>query len=229
MSRGPGRIERAIAAILDTEPDNAFTTEDLCDRIYSGINRTEKKHRVAVLRAAANLMKRRDTVDCFRWSASCAYYNRLSVLAYAMARLKADPMEHYRSKDVYRWNSTSEADLQATLAETGNNHRLIVPGGAWWRHTQHAVAELEATRAGDTERLERVRAEAKAENEAALAGCVEGIHSALKGPVQCSFCDKNQEQVTTLFTGCGGAAICNECVDRCVGLMNAPKTAEAAE
>jgi hypothetical protein len=28
MSRGPGRIERAIAAILDAEPDNAFTTED---------------------------------------------------------------------------------------------------------------------------------------------------------------------------------------------------------
>jgi hypothetical protein len=46
MSRGPGRIERAIAAVLD-EAD-AFTIEDLCQRIYGG---TEKKHRVAVLRA----------------------------------------------------------------------------------------------------------------------------------------------------------------------------------
>jgi hypothetical protein len=45
MRRGPGRIERAIAAVLD-EAD-AFTIEDLCQRIYGG---TEKKHRVAVLR-----------------------------------------------------------------------------------------------------------------------------------------------------------------------------------
>jgi len=45
MSRGPGRIERAIAAILDAESDNAFTTEDLCERVYRGVNRVEKKHR----------------------------------------------------------------------------------------------------------------------------------------------------------------------------------------
>jgi hypothetical protein len=61
MSRGPGRIERAIAAILDGEADNAFTTEDLCERVYSGVNRVEKKHRVAVLRAANRLVKRAAT------------------------------------------------------------------------------------------------------------------------------------------------------------------------
>jgi hypothetical protein len=60
MCKGPGRIERAIAAALDAEPDGAFTTDDLCDRVYRGVNRIEKKHRVAVLRAASNLMKRRD-------------------------------------------------------------------------------------------------------------------------------------------------------------------------
>jgi hypothetical protein len=59
MSKGPGRIERAIAAALDAEPDGAFTTDDLCDRVYRGVNRIEKKHRVAELRAASNLMKRR--------------------------------------------------------------------------------------------------------------------------------------------------------------------------
>ena len=64
MSRGPGRIERAIAAILDAEPDNAFTTEDLCERVYPGVNRVEKKHRVAVLRAANKLIKRRDNTGC---------------------------------------------------------------------------------------------------------------------------------------------------------------------
>jgi hypothetical protein len=39
MSRGPGRIERAIEAAFAAEPDNAFTIEDLCDRIYPEIRR----------------------------------------------------------------------------------------------------------------------------------------------------------------------------------------------
>ena len=66
MSKGPGRIERTIAAILDSEADNAFTTEDLCERVYPGVNRAEKKHRVAVLRAANRLVKRRDNTGRMR-------------------------------------------------------------------------------------------------------------------------------------------------------------------
>ena len=34
MSRGPGRIERTIAAIFAREPDNAFTVRELAPRIY---------------------------------------------------------------------------------------------------------------------------------------------------------------------------------------------------
>ena len=93
MSRGPGRIERAIVAILDAEPDNAFTTEDLCDRVYSGVNRVEKKHRVAVLRAANKLVKRRDNTGCQRCGnlgGTRVYFNVDNVMSYAMACLKAD-------------------------------------------------------------------------------------------------------------------------------------------
>jgi hypothetical protein len=68
MSRGPGRIERAVEAILIAEPDNAFTVEELCRRIYPPVGdakrlRLAKKHRVAVLRAARHLAKRRDTLQ----------------------------------------------------------------------------------------------------------------------------------------------------------------------
>jgi len=34
MSGGPGRIERAIEALFDADRDNAFTVEELCERIY---------------------------------------------------------------------------------------------------------------------------------------------------------------------------------------------------
>jgi hypothetical protein len=30
MSRGPGRIERAIRALIDAHPDEAFTVDNLC-------------------------------------------------------------------------------------------------------------------------------------------------------------------------------------------------------
>src|SRR5262245_12662335 len=50
MSRGFGRIQREIAALLESEPWGAWTTTELCQRIYR-IQNIEKRHRVAVTRA----------------------------------------------------------------------------------------------------------------------------------------------------------------------------------
>ena len=190
MSKGPGRIERAIAAVLDGEADNAFTTEDLCERVYSGINRVEKKHRVAVLRAANKLVKRRDNTGCMpgeNLGGTRVYFNIDNVMSYAMARLKADNFNHYRSNDDrwftpkpkwfreamgykkgyrYQEHRSSEAELRARLAEGRREHKYVVPGGAWWKHTQSAIAEMEAKRVGDTKRLAEIAAERKADWEA---------------------------------------------------------------
>ncbi len=54
-----------------------------------------------------------------------------------------------------------EEELRARLAEGGTDHKYVVPGGAWWKHTQWAIAEMEAKRAGDTKRLEKIAAERK--------------------------------------------------------------------
>jgi hypothetical protein len=51
MSKGPGQI-------------NAFTLEDLCERVYPGVNRIEKKHHVSVARAARNLGRLIATFPC---------------------------------------------------------------------------------------------------------------------------------------------------------------------
>lgn len=55
MSRGPGHIERTIKELFVAEPDAAFTTEQLCRKVYPRIRHVLKKHRVAVLRAAKKL------------------------------------------------------------------------------------------------------------------------------------------------------------------------------
>ena len=58
MSRGPGRIERAIKAAFDAEPTRVFTTEHLCTRVYPGVASIEKKHRVSLIRAAKRVVQR---------------------------------------------------------------------------------------------------------------------------------------------------------------------------
>jgi len=96
MSRGPGRVSRAIEAALKAEADNAFDIEDLCDRVYRGINRVEKKHRVSVLRAAKAIVARRPELD---WMPSqglggtLVLFNRYQVLPAEDRQLQTLPIE----------------------------------------------------------------------------------------------------------------------------------------
>lgn len=156
MSRGPGHIQRAIEAVFAAEPDNAFTTEDLCDRIYHGNNRVERKHRVAVLRAAKNVCTRSDSWQCWRGEKlgnPVVFLNPYNVMSYAMARSKSE--DHYRSNDTRlpdHWRSKNEADIRADLAEGGRHHHLVVEGGAWWRHAHQRIAD----RDNDTERAKEL-------------------------------------------------------------------------
>jgi hypothetical protein len=155
MSKGPGRVERAIAGVFEAEPDNAFTIEDLCDRVYPR-EPVEKKHRVAVLRAAKNIAKRNSEIGTMtgqNLGGTIIFYTKCRVLSYAMARLKRDSFNRYRSNDkrdtftgwtaIYgdpgkgmEWrikhHNSDEEELRARLGEGGSNHEFVVLGGAWW-------------------------------------------------------------------------------------------------
>jgi len=56
MSRGPGRIERTIRELFDTSPESAFSTAELVEHCYPGLDKIERKHQVAVLRAARKVV-----------------------------------------------------------------------------------------------------------------------------------------------------------------------------
>jgi hypothetical protein len=191
MSRGPGRLERAIRAAFKAEPDNAFTIEDLCDRVFPGVNRVEKKHRVSVIRAAKRLAKHTANIDMFRGDMlgrALILYDPYNVMSNAMARLKADAHRRYRSHDErwytphgpkwfdeamgyekgyrYRRPKWSEDELRASFAdEDGKDHKHVAPGGAWWRETEIRIAERDS----DAERLAHLKAESQAASQAALA------------------------------------------------------------
>jgi hypothetical protein len=146
MSRGPGRIERVISAVFDAEPSNAFTVEDLADRVFPGINRVEKKHRVTILRAADRVWRKRGEIGFYRsemLGGTIVYFRQDSVMSYAMARMKADWLNRYRSNDprCKRWWLGTEEDLRAKLSNPKDRHyELVQPGGAWWKQTLRACA-----------------------------------------------------------------------------------------
>jgi hypothetical protein len=149
MGRGPGRIERAIEATLDAESDNAFTTEDMCERVYPGTE-IEKKHRVSVLRAMEKVATRRG-LSWFRSErvgGTIVLYDPLRVMSYAMARLKADNMEGYRNKNKNPMFHSNEADLIAKISPGGKQHYLVIPDGPWWIHTEMYRARMNGDEAG---------------------------------------------------------------------------------
>jgi hypothetical protein len=168
MSRGLGRIERALAAIFDSERDNAFTLEDLCERVYPDANQVEKKHRVSVTRAARSLARSRPEIQWMEGGGlggALVFFRRDEVMSYAMARLKALSYERYRSRDPRFYWTQDERKLRDKLDD--KLHReLVGPGGVWRRHVDIFLA----TRDGDTEKAERLEAEEAARREAWLQG-----------------------------------------------------------
>ena len=54
MSKGPGRVQRAISALIEGDPDGAWTTADICRAVYPSAE-IDKKHRVAVLYALRHM------------------------------------------------------------------------------------------------------------------------------------------------------------------------------
>ena len=79
-------------------------------------------------------------------------------MSYAMARLKADRFERYRSHDPRVYGQRDERALRRTL-ENERHRALIGPDGAWRCHVDVFLAE----RDGDTEKATRLKAQQAAE------------------------------------------------------------------
>ena len=107
---------------------NAFGVSELCRRVYRGVDRVEKKHRVAVLRA----IKVRSDLVYLRSSLSggeLIFFTSGSVMAYAPARLKAT-----------NYVGRPETELRARLRRGGLCRELVVPGGDWYRQVEQFKA-----------------------------------------------------------------------------------------
>ncbi len=133
-----GRIQRVLVKIFDRERDNAFTTEDLCERIWPDLypDQIKQSHRSTVIRAARHIASQRPEIQWLhsqRLGGSLVFFRHDEVMSYAMARLKADRFQRYRSPRLLR--SRDEGALRRELDDE-SYRKLIGPGGAWRRQVE---------------------------------------------------------------------------------------------
>src|SRR3954454_965216 len=145
MSRGPGRVQRGIEELFQNNPSATFTTEDLVAHVYPGINRIEKSHRVAVLRAAGPVAGR--MWWRMQWAPvignAMIYYNQCDITSYATGQLRTGFTLYHKTPDNIRRLMTDPADRDSVVHQ-------IAQGGDWWLHVQICQA-LRDGRQGDAE------------------------------------------------------------------------------
>ena len=126
MSRGPGRIQRAIEQTFRDNPDEAFTVDWLVGEAYPDLPDDEpiqKKHRVAVLRAARKVAAAAGWCWCNRYGPDrpMVEFNPYNHRSYARAAWRISRYGRYDPEN---------PDIRSRTE----------PGGEWW-------LELEINRA----------------------------------------------------------------------------------
>jgi hypothetical protein len=142
MSRGPGWIERAIAAYFEAKPSSTFSTDELVRLIYR-VDKPKKAQRVAVLRAADKVIKRMPwwakwkverTFRATMQGVGAIFVNLTDVRSYGLGRLRAD--------FCHAKHTTTQLEAMLNDENAKYEGQLIVRGGAWWLHVQKKRQEL---------------------------------------------------------------------------------------
>jgi hypothetical protein len=182
MSRGPGRVEKTIEKAFIERPSATFSTDDLIILVYPGVE-VEKKHRVAVLRAADRVAARLhwEKWQCrrFRWGdgwpgSECeslkgrgaVFMNPADVWSYAQATLRIDADDGAKTQE----------EWAAMLGQGGKFHKHVIPGGIWWAKAEQKKAEIAGQPLSpDVEAMVDENRKASAAHFAVLKGML-GIH-----------------------------------------------------
>jgi hypothetical protein len=123
MSRGLGWTQRAVLALIEEEPDGAWPSDELCALLYHR-NQTEKKHRVAVLRALQR-MRLPGTWQVWRLSRHGGAYCLVDPCSdESMARLHyAERSYRAASLDFADWKRREPEDFERARAQAEESRR----------------------------------------------------------------------------------------------------------
>lgn len=194
MSRGPGRIEQAIRALLDAHPDLAFVTDELVEHCFPDVTTICRKHQVSVLRAAQKVVTADPDWTAWRIEGQgrgWVFLNHASVKSYTLGQIIRASIyrsEKRATRRVYNWVRKCPGMRQKVL----RSHERFVPDRAallaqlepgtkpayWWMTGDaiadgtyaREVAEHIAWRDGDEVARAAITARRKVEEAAWLAG-----------------------------------------------------------
>lgn len=169
MSKGPGHVQRVVVAAFADKSDDAFTTKELVALAYPGANRPEKKHRVAVLRAAKAVAAKLGWT--YAYSApgcECIFHNPCSARSYGIARMLGG---FEGARTIAEARAIADG-LHPHQAHYNRYRARLLPGGDWHSHVEFH----QARRDGDTDKAESLGARftAKAESARKLLDVVRG-------------------------------------------------------
>jgi hypothetical protein len=121
-----GRIQRVLIKIFDRERDNAFTTEDLCERIWPDLypDQIKRGHYGTVARAVRQIASQRPEIQWIysqRLGGTVVFFRHDEVMSYAMARLKADRFQRYRGPRLH--GTRDEGALRHALNDESYRNR----------------------------------------------------------------------------------------------------------
>jgi hypothetical protein len=160
MSRGAGRIERALRTLLAAEPTNAFSLADLATHIFPDVRVVQKKHRVSLRRAALKIIasdpdwrfEQTHAREVMLVNAACLESRALAQLNHA-PRGSRRFVRHFLPE-----RQALVEDRRQSLAPGEVNHHLLAPGS----DLQLQVAEHIARRDGDAARADAIARERQA-------------------------------------------------------------------
>jgi len=160
MSRGPGRIQRAIEHAFRQHPSATYAVDELVLIAYPGLNRVEKKHRVATIRAADTVAKDLgwQGMRADRPGHPVIYGNQLDLRSYATWNMRRDFIE----------GALTAERIEAALDDPKAWHSRwswVQPGGAWWQRVEINRARA----AGDNAVADAMIAKLNASVDARLA------------------------------------------------------------
>jgi hypothetical protein len=186
MSKGPGRIERAIRELFDTSPDRAFLTADLANHCFSGADWIERKHEVSVLRAARKIVASDPDWRSWRTDRGSIFFNHGNLQSYALFDiirsegriwLPSGGLE-YANGFGYGVAISTSAAIEAVTNDPHCRSTMTPPDGKCWRAVQQHCAE----RDGDTATATALKTRADSENAAEMAGFLASLNKLQRRP-----------------------------------------------
>jgi hypothetical protein len=155
MSRGPGHVERRVEKLFTRNPTKTFSTGDLIAKVYPGLEWIEKKHRVAVLRAATKVALRLGNWE--KWKCERFFQNDLTdrgIIFVNVCDTRSYALGRLRTQQEYQWGGGMPVAALARHMERDENiKQYVARGGAWWRLVQQERVKRGAVLDAESQKL----------------------------------------------------------------------------